>query len=133
MKTVKCCRCEERFGLEEETLALLKRSQQRFHCPWGHPQHFPAGKSELEKMEEALDAERRARQRAEQNAAYEASRAARIKASRNAYKGQVTRLRTRAKAGICPCCNRHFEQLERHMAAKHPDFQTEAKEPTEDE
>jgi hypothetical protein len=40
----------------------------------------------------------------------------------NGYKGHATRITKRAKAGICPCCNRHFTQLERHMTSKHPDF-----------
>jgi hypothetical protein len=25
----------------------------------------------------------------------------------------------RVNAGICPCCNRHFTDLERHMKSKH--------------
>lgn len=28
---------------------------------------------------------------------------------------------TRIGAGICPCCNRTFSQLARHMQSKHPD------------
>tara|TARA_Y100000310_G_scaffold338946_1_gene430083 strand:- start:1163 stop:1354 length:192 start_codon:yes stop_codon:yes gene_type:complete len=38
------------------------------------------------------------------------------------YKGQVTKLKNRAKAGVCPCCNRTFQNLSRHMETKHPDF-----------
>lgn len=40
----------------------------------------------------------------------------------NGYKGHATRITKRAKAGVCPCCNRHFTALERHMATKHPEF-----------
>lgn len=32
------------------------------------------------------------------------------------------RLRKRASAGVCPCCNRTFSQLARHMQTKHPTF-----------
>jgi hypothetical protein len=46
--------------------------------------------------------------------------------SARAYKGQATRLRNRAKAGVCPCCKRTVSQLARHMASKHPDFSTDA-------
>lgn len=28
----------------------------------------------------------------------------------------------RTKAGVCPCCNRTFKQLARHMETKHKDF-----------
>jgi hypothetical protein len=37
-------------------------------------------------------------------------------------KGQLTKARNRAKAGLCPCCNRHFTNVERHVKSKHPDF-----------
>jgi hypothetical protein len=50
------------------------------------------------------------------------ARLERSERSAAAYRGQVTRLRTRAKAGLCPCCNRSFQDLHRHMATKHPDF-----------
>jgi hypothetical protein len=25
--------------------------------------------------------------------------------------------------GVCPCCNRTFQNLARHMAGKHPDYE----------
>ena len=31
------------------------------------------------------------------------------------------RIEKRIHAGVCPCCNRSFPNLQRHMAAKHPD------------
>lgn len=68
----------------------------------------------------------------EQKLQWEADNAARQKAAREraeasliATKGVVTKLRARAKAGVCPCCNRTFKQLAAHMAAKHPDFTVE--------
>lgn len=33
-----------------------------------------------------------------------------------------TRIKNRVKNGVCPCCNRTFENLARHMQAKHSDF-----------
>lgn len=35
-------------------------------------------------------------------------------------------MKNRVANGVCPCCNRHFENLERHMKGQHPDFQPEA-------
>lgn len=32
------------------------------------------------------------------------------------------RVRDRVKNGVCPCCNRTFENLARHMKTKHPDY-----------
>lgn len=50
-----------------------------------------------------------------------------LKARTNAYKGNVTKLKKRASAGLCPCCNRHFTNLQRHIASKHPDINKEEK------
>ncbi|WP_341896421.1 hypothetical protein [Sphingobium sp. YR657] len=119
---ITCYRCSVPFGLERTSYEHLKRSSQEFHCPYGHKQHFVAGKSEAEKLREQLDEERRRRQRVEQDRAYHIEARESAERSARAFKGQVTRLRNRAKAGVCPCCNRHFSQLERHMASQHPDF-----------
>lgn len=50
------------------------------------------------------------------------ARAAHLEASRRAHKGANTRLRRRVAAGVCPCCNRTFQNLARHVASQHPDF-----------
>lgn len=42
-----------------------------------------------------------------------------------AFKGVVTKLKKRAANGVCPCCNRTFVDLARHMAGKHPTFLAE--------
>jgi len=34
---------------------------------------------------------------------------------------QLTKVRNRIRAGICPFCTRHFTDLERHVASKHPE------------
>jgi hypothetical protein len=39
-----------------------------------------------------------------------------------AGKAQVTKLKKRASAGVCPCCNRTFSNMARHMAHQHPEF-----------
>lgn len=48
----------------------------------------------------------------------------RMKAERSlsAQKGINTKMRKRVGKGVCPCCNRSFSNLERHMASKHPEF-----------
>jgi hypothetical protein len=131
-----CWKCKERFGLDDATEATLRRSGANFCCPWGHQAHFPAGKTEAEKLQEQLDAERRQRQRAEQKIAEKDDELKRAwatandqheqakheRARANGYKGHATRITKRAKAGVCPCCNRTFAQLARHMATKHPQF-----------
>jgi regulator of protease activity HflC (stomatin/prohibitin superfamily) len=100
-----------------------------FYCINGHLQAFSVQPTEAQCLQKQLDAERLARQRAEQRVAErdDAVNKAREEAQHernraNGYKGHATRITKRAKAGVCPCCNRHFTALERHMASKHPDF-----------
>jgi len=43
----------------------------------------------------------------------------------SAKKGQITKIKNRVANGVCPCCNRSFTNLHRHMTTKHPDFTQE--------
>lgn len=131
-----CCRCNVDFGMAEATYATLKQSSATFHCPFGHQQHFIQGKSEADKLRDQIAEERRLRQRAEQNVAMwqDDARSARDEAEHqrrraNGYKGHATRITKRAKAGVCPCCNRSFVALARHMATQHPEFTPDVLEP----
>lgn len=119
---IKCYRCKEPFGLDRSTYETLLRSHQQFHCPWGHGQSFIEGESEEDKL-------RRERDQLKQRIAYKddmireaEARAEHEKRRANGYKGHATKITKRAKAGVCPCCNRTFQQLARHMASKHPTF-----------
>jgi len=37
-------------------------------------------------------------------------------------KAALTRMTNRIAFGVCPCCHRHFDNLQRHIATKHPEF-----------
>lgn len=127
-----CCRCKVSFGMDEATYATLKKSAATFHCPFGHQQHFTTGpteadklrlerdrlKQEVARLEDRARAAERAEAAAQEHAEYQARRTA-------AARGQVTRLKNRAAAGLCPCCNRSFVNLQRHMATKHAGFTAE--------
>lgn len=95
----------------------LEDRKSTFCCPNGHRIGY-SGKTEAEKLRERLDIER------EHSARLAADRD-QIQASLSATKGQVTRLKKRVAAGVCPCCGRTFQQLSRHMANKHPGYATE--------
>jgi predicted RNA-binding Zn-ribbon protein involved in translation (DUF1610 family) len=71
--------------------------------------------SEVQKLRRQLDAERsRTLWEQDQRAATERSLAA--------TKGQITKIKKRVGKGVCPCCNRHFANVERHMETQHPDY-----------
>lgn len=125
----KCCRCGTNFWIPDELYQAAKRSPKiSFYCPYGHEQHYPAGESEADKM-------RRERDRLAQQIAYKDDQIKRQRELReaaerraSAARGQVTKIKNRVGHGVCPCCNRTFENLARHMMTKHPTFTAEAAE-----
>lgn len=92
----------------------------QFYCGYGHAQHYIWGETELDKM-------RRDRDRLAQRVAQKDDELKSLEGRRRAAVGQVTRIKNRVGHGVCPCCNRTFENLHRHMTTQHPTF-TEAAE-----
>lgn len=118
------CWCGTRHAVPQELRGKQERehadgrTQTNIYCPLGHS-YVIAGEGEAARLERQLA---NARDRSAQLAA-ERDQA---EASARAYKGVATKARKRAKAGVCPCCNRTFQQLARHMASQHPTFDPEA-------
>lgn len=91
------------------------------YCPLGHT-YIPSGKSKSTQLEEQLERERR---RAGRLAAERDQVTASLRAQRGATtraRNQRDRDRRRVAAGVCPCCNRTFQNLARHVAGQHPDY-----------
>lgn len=96
-----------------------------WQCPNGHSRGFKEGKHEKEAVRRERDL---LKQRvAQKDDEITRLREQRVAAERQvaASKGQVTKLRNRAGAGTCPCCNRTFRQMALHMKNKHPTFRAE--------
>lgn len=111
LTTETCCNCGMLFAMTTEFRAARLKDREIFHCPAGHKQHF-TGASEEAKLKKELE------RKAEMLAAAEArTRSAQIE------RDQVTRahmrMRTRVMNGVCPCCNRTFQNLMRHMRTEH--------------
>ena len=128
---VTCCACEIVFGMSSAFYEKKMRDHSSFFCPKGHAQHF-TGKTEdqeeIDRLRSALDKEERiAAYLRETNDGLRSSRD-HAEASRRSYKGQVTKLKNRVGKGVCPCCNRYFENLGKHMIAKHPTWAGEEEE-----
>jgi hypothetical protein len=128
--TEECNSCGVQFAVTEEF--QKKRLEVRgpnnpFYCPNGHKIWY-IGKSDADLQRERAEnltiqlaaADRRVQQQREAR-----ERAERIAA---AARGQVTKIKNRVGRGVCPCCNRTFENLHRHMTTKHPTFTAEAAE-----
>lgn len=116
LEVLSCGVCHVDFAIDQDWHAKLQRNGKDFWCPNGHQISYGRHvQSELERTQERL-ARAETRERAARDQADAAERQAR------AYKGHATRLRKRAAAGVCPCCTRTFQNLQRHMASQHPSF-----------
>lgn len=110
-----CYKCAVLFAFPYELQqSLLKDHSREFYCPNGHSQHY-IGKTEAEKERER--AERAERRLANANDDLQVERL-----SHRSTKGQLTKTKKRVANGVCPCCNRSFADLGRHMAGQHPDY-----------
>jgi DNA repair exonuclease SbcCD ATPase subunit len=78
--------------------------------------------TEAQRLAKALEEERAERNEAERRSAAERDLRRHTERQLSAQKAATTRAKKRHAAGVCPCCNRSFENVRRHMATQHPDF-----------
>lgn len=83
--------------------ARLKLNGEWFYCPNGHRQHYT--QSESDRLRGLLDEANRSKTQLAANYA--------------ALQREHNRVTKRVSAGVCPCCNRTFQNLARHMASRH--------------
>lgn len=118
--TITECWC----GIQHAVPTTLYKHMERQHangerqggiyCPLGHSWTF-SGKG-------AAQIERERRERMEATLTHTRDQLEAERRSHAATKGKLTKTAKRVAGGVCPCCNRSFVQLGRHMAIKHPDY-----------
>jgi len=115
---VSCYKCGLVYGIPQDYYDNMKRDNRKGEgtaCPNGHSWVFrDTVTQEAERLRAQLTAAR------EESSHYRDQRNA-MERSRNAVRGQVTRIKKRIHAGVCIHCNRTFENLARHMKCKHAD------------
>jgi hypothetical protein len=104
-----CPSCGVIYGITADYYELRRTDGEGWHCPNGHSiiATNTILKDNRQLRERNLDLRARLDQ-AEADAA--------------AKKREVARMKKRAKNGLCPCCRRHFMNVQRHISNKHPDF-----------
>lgn len=118
IKSVSCGSCGILFGLDSAFMDARLDDGKSFYCPNGDFISWKAA-NEAERIELRLRMELDA---ARSLARRESERARTADYQRRAAKGQLTKTKKRVAAGVCPCCNRTFQNLGRHMAGQHPDY-----------
>lgn len=119
-----CCVCGIPFGVPDYLQKKLRTEGGDFWCPNGHRLHYT--EPEVARLKKKLAEAKEEARLYEQWYLAEQEDHESTRRSLSATKGVLTRTKKRVANGVCPCCHRHFENLERHMQTKHPDY---AKEP----
>lgn len=116
-----CASCHITFGIPADLESELRDTHKSFYCPRGHSLSF-GGQSDTEKAEAEAARLRRMLREERAAASAQADQLGATRRSLSAQKGVTTRIKNRIAAGVCPCCNRQFQNLHRHMSGQHPDF-----------
>lgn len=92
-----CKSCQVVVVMPSSMMRARREDRKTFFCLNGHSLSF-RGETEAEKLTKQLASEREAK---------------------------VTRIKNRVGNGVCPCCNRTFQNLQRHMHTKHPEYRSD--------
>lgn len=117
METITCCTCNVPFMVPDHMKRRLREAGDTFWCPAGHAQSYK--ETEIMRLRKMVEAANRSKtelvaQLTDTQAAL-STREEQLKRERAAAK----KANARIHAGVCPCCNRTFKNLARHMATKH--------------
>jgi hypothetical protein len=120
LDTLTCGVCSIPFAMPRNLHEKAQQTGENFWCPNGHRIHYFEDentrlKARLDQARADARWQREARDRARADADHQAARA-------RGYKGALTKTKKRIGRGVCPCCNRHFANVDAHMATKHPDY-----------
>lgn len=122
-----CASCGVIFAMTTEFEKRRRNDHKTWYCPNGHHLVFSE-----ENEEERLARELKV---AQDSVAYwrrvhsdDVKELGSEKRSHAATKGQLTKVKKRIGNGVCPECNRHFTNVERHMASMHQGHEAALKE-----
>ena len=110
-----CCNCNVKFAMTKEMYESRLEDGNLFYCPNGHSQHYTK-RQDIEKEMQSI------KQSMQSSIEFWRDRAKGEKKEVIKYKKNLTRIKNRVKNGVCPCCNRSFENLHDHIKTKHPKF-----------
>ena len=117
---ITCCNCGIEFGVPKDYDDKRREDGNGFRCPSGHELSYGEGETAKLRRERNQLKQRIAQKDDEIRDQRERKEAAQRSAI--AHKGHLTRVKNRVGKGVCPCCNRNFENLARHMESKHPGY-----------
>lgn len=119
--TVVCANCGMSFAFDKTVWQRRYDDHKAFYCPNGHNNYYNS-ETNKERLEKELSRVRMEKTWAEQRADARLKEANRQERKARAFKAVATKLKKRVGNGVCPCCNRTFQNVMAHMKTKHPKY-----------
>jgi len=116
LEEVTCKSCGITHAVPQKLLEGLQQTGGYYYCPNGH--QWGWGKSEAYRLRQELRDEQAQRKRVE-------AQLVSVKDQLQATEREAQQHKKRVANGVCPCCNRSFVRLQRHMKTQHPGYAKE--------
>lgn len=124
LETDTCASCGIVFGMPEHFITKRREDGATFYCPNGHSLHYKTTK--VDQLKKELEQANRTAEQYRNWYRAEQGDHEHTKHRLRATKGVLTKTKKRVANGVCPCCSRHFVNLERHMKGQHPEYEETA-------
>jgi len=112
IEVINCARCGVQFGVVEEWLDRRREDGKRFYCPKGCLNvYHDTTIDRLQRRVRTLE-----REESELRDGLRAS-----KRDTTTARAATTRVKNRAKKGVCLYCHRTIKQMKKHVEDKHPE------------
>ncbi len=115
LSQMNCGQCGGTYAINEAYRAHKYQNKGYWNCPYCQCSWGYGKQSEFERTKQELKDEQARHERT-------LARANEAEAERRKSEAALQRHQKRTKAGVCPCCNRSFVALARHMKTKHPTY-----------
>lgn len=133
LKVVNCYACAGTYAMSSQFLDTRTYDGKGWTCPYCKaPTIYGTSEKDELKKQLARQKESTTYQRREKEKYLQQRNT--LERSRNGMKGVLVREQkklARVRRGVCPCCNRHFKNVQRHMDSQHPNYKVniESEEP----
>lgn len=116
---IRCYKCCIPFAVPSNYKEHLRESQESFYCPNGHSQAYCESSADIlkKKLEKEKENNVIAQRAIENLQTLYRNKSIENKRTRTMLKNTKKRITN----GVCPCCNRTFENLAEHFKTKHPE------------
>lgn len=118
-----CCACGIPFSIPDEWDDRLRKNHESFYCPSGHAQSYTgnAMTKKEEQLKQELNSLKGQLESSKGNEKFWNEMWQKKVDENKKINKELKSVKTRVKNGVCPCCNRTFQDLAKHMKTKHPD------------